>query len=559
MPDYIQNAEDALSKPIANMELADKTFLESHVTAFFEYFNSIPQYNFIHKPTFLRSFHHNNLDPLFLRCVCGIASRFVQPNTEDYTSDWLREVEAQIWPRISEMKVQNLQILLLLICWYSLSRKISSMWTASAMAARMAYGIRLNHEADGKMPFVSKEVRRRLMWSIFMLDRLYAGGFPELTLCATETIHINLPCEERNFDLDIPLSTPVLKPTITTPELESGIGIMGYITRLIDIRHAILECTKLIIASKTNPYTARESIRGLDSRLRIFSESLPAHLKESHRNLLCRAYTSDLTGYINLHTLWRQCHCDLYRMMIPGIRESVTEDIQRQVPIDYAENCRRLCLHHALAMCKLWSDTLSEAHVFWLSDQSIGIYAYQCANILVNLWDLDCDAGLKAELTIISSFLDRLAVLYPVVAEIQSEINGFITSLDVVTDFYQAHSDGMLSQTLTAAWRSTLRQQGIQEGQTASKFSLLEFLHNQNKVEDANADEDYSVPNIDAPPEPSTLNGTDMGLGISATSDKPYLLDELWSSAQLEMDFDSYGTRVDPFCRIFDDWSLAVE
>ncbi|KAJ5119512.1 hypothetical protein N7448_010181 [Penicillium atrosanguineum] len=117
----------------------------------------------------------------------------------------------------------------------------------------------------------------------------------------------------------------------------------------------------------------------------------------------------------------------------------------------------------------------------------------------------------------------------------------------------------MLSQTLTAAWRSTLRQQGIQEGQTASKFSLLEFLHNQNKVEDANADEDYSVPNIDAPPEPSTLNGTDMGLGISATSDKPYLLDELWSSAQLEMDFDSYGTRVDPFCRIFDDWSLAVE
>ncbi|KAJ5736659.1 uncharacterized protein N7483_001784 [Penicillium malachiteum] len=219
----------------------DRTFVESHIDAYFEFFNAIPQYNFIHKPSFLRNFHQNTLDPLFLCCICGIASRFIQPGLQQgYVADWLKEVEAQVWPKLSEMKVGSLQILLSLICWYSVERKVSNLWTASAMAARIAYGLRLNHEASDKMPFILKETRRRLVWSIFMLDKLYAGGFPELTLCPADTLHVKLPCEEQNFELDIPVETSLLAQSGSFSE-ESGIGIMGYITRLMSIRHAVLE------------------------------------------------------------------------------------------------------------------------------------------------------------------------------------------------------------------------------------------------------------------------------------------------------------------------------
>lgn len=74
-----------------------------------------------------------------------------------------------------------------------------------------------------------------------MFDKMYAGGISELTLCTAGTMHISLPCEGRNFDLDIPIETSVLEPSSPGSELEEGIGIMGHITRLMNIRHTILE------------------------------------------------------------------------------------------------------------------------------------------------------------------------------------------------------------------------------------------------------------------------------------------------------------------------------
>lgn len=104
--------------------------------------------------------------------------------------------------------------------------------------------------------------------------------------------------------------------------------------------------------------------------------------------------------------------------MIPGIRESVPELIQRDVPSEYAQDCRKLCLRYAINMCKFWSETLSECDISMITDQSLGIYAYQCAHILVRLWDLDADNSLRGYLTVLSNFLDRLAEIYEVVAEI---------------------------------------------------------------------------------------------------------------------------------------------
>ncbi|OKP08262.1 hypothetical protein PENSUB_5629 [Penicillium subrubescens] len=351
------------SNSVKDINLAsNKIFLESHVNAYFKYFHVIPQFNFLHKSSFLRDFHHDTLDPVTLCCVCGIASRFINQNADkSYVSRWLEEIEAQIWSRTGEMKIQNLQLIVLLVCWYSLERKISHMWTASALATRMAYGMRLNHETTDKLPFVLRESRRRLMWSIFMFDKMYAGGISELTLCTASTMHISLPCEGRNFDLDIPIETSVLEPANANAELEAGIGIMGHITRLMNIRHAILE------------------------------------------------------------------------MMISGIRESVPEPVQQEVPLSYAEQCRSICLHHAIKMCSLWSDTLREADLTRLTDQSIGIYAYQCANIIANLWELDHDDTLKVSLQTIVSILERPATIYPIVAEIDvGPSEGSVTGPDNV-------------------------------------------------------------------------------------------------------------------------------
>ncbi|KAJ5975136.1 hypothetical protein N7481_008843 [Penicillium waksmanii] len=216
--------------------------------------------------------------------------------------------------------------------------------------------------------------------------------------------------------------------------------------------------------------------------------------------------------------------------MIPGIRESVPEIIQRDVPFDYAEECRELCLQYAIDMCRLWSDTLLECDMSRITDQSLGIYAYQCANILVRLWDLDADSSLRDYLMILSNFLERLTDIYQIVAEIS----------------------------LTEIWRSSLKQQSTQEGQTTSKFSLLEFLQQQNMSDGSEEYSDTVEPSGGGPANPDIRadEGLRLDVGIASVEQTEELSNDFWSTS-LSMDFESYDTRVDPFCRMFDDWALV--
>ena len=120
----------------------------------------------------------------------------------------------------------------------------------------------------------------------------------------------------------------------------------------------------------------------------------------------------------------------------------------------------------------------------------------------------------------------------------------------------------MLSQTLTCAWRSSLRQLGVQEGQTTSKFSLLEFLQNQNGIDDSDTTEEFStitkVPaDSVAPAEGNTVVTVDLDMPFPDRSD--LVDDELWPSSMLRIGFDMEETQVDPFSRIFEDWSLMPD
>lgn len=128
----------------------------------------------------------------------------------------------------------------------------------------------------------------------------------------------------------------------------------------------------------------------------------------------------------------------------------------------------------------------------------------------------------------------------------------------MVTDFHTTHRREFFSQSLTDTWRSSLKQQGAQEGQTTSRFSLLEFLQNQNKSDafteeytDAVEAPDEDPANMDASVEDLPLD-----INLSSPEQSDQLANDFWSTP-LEMGFDSYDTRVDPFSRMFDDWALA--
>lgn len=118
-----------------------------------------------------------------------------------------------------------------------------------------ALQINLEHSADvlctqpgPSLSPCSKEARRRLMWSCYVMDSWVGSGVDELTLFEDTDIKIQLPCHSRNFLLQIPcitetLDNRVLKflPEELTPQnAADNMGMMAYFIRLVKLRKQVL-------------------------------------------------------------------------------------------------------------------------------------------------------------------------------------------------------------------------------------------------------------------------------------------------------------------------------
>lgn len=214
------------------------TDIRRHIDAFFEYVAPIPCYGFIHRASFLHKWHQGRCNPRLLKTICGISARFIpqSPSASD-SAVWIDEAENAILQCLSGPTVSDIEALILIALDHCMSRRFVKTLTSSCLAARMAYIMRLNHE-NTKLSFLGQESRRRLMWAIFIFDTLYSSGRSELTSCSEKTIHLQLPCHERAFSLDIPSITEALRPL---PQGSPGnsIGTTGFLIRILDIRDRI--------------------------------------------------------------------------------------------------------------------------------------------------------------------------------------------------------------------------------------------------------------------------------------------------------------------------------
>lgn len=130
-------------------------------------------------------------------------------------------------------------------------------------------------------------------------------------------------------------------------------------------------------------WESRLRLRDLEKQLSDFMESLPSEMQWTTDNLLLRAYTPNLTRFVMLHSFWHQSHCDLYRLPIRGIKESVSDRILAETPPDYARLLRERCLDFAFDLAKMLSQVLELDLDDPVKDLSIAACAYQCAKIVV--------------------------------------------------------------------------------------------------------------------------------------------------------------------------------
>lgn len=123
-------------------------------------------------------------------------------------------------------------------------------WNLVALANRQATGIGLHREdAEGTSHADQKEseMRRRVWWACYTLDRMMATGLPEFTLCPPHRIKVALPCQDGVWATHGKGGEgKKVVPKIQEVELDTtwedfvDVGVMGHFVRLVGIRYVII-------------------------------------------------------------------------------------------------------------------------------------------------------------------------------------------------------------------------------------------------------------------------------------------------------------------------------
>lgn len=398
----------------ANVD-ASKLIIQQHIDAFFQFVYPAGTFNFMHRGSFLRAWHNGNMSRSLLRTVAGVASRFMDlahHEGENAAStlpgpEWTNEAEREICRDLDLLSIPKLQILLLLIFDRMATGRASVVWFLLSLAARLAHGLKLNISTEA-VAFTNQECRRRLIWCIYCLDKLASTdlntGASYPPLCPLPWIEVQLPCDERSFELEFECKTPSLNDLANNLYGNPAkLGATAYLIRIIDLRQQIhVFCLKHHDQNAPRPWDGDSDFWRIRQELTDISAHFPPEMQDSERAIYIRANTPESNVYIMVQTWLRTSWCELVGHFLlqplpsdPNVVTTTTGTIllaeqQASMPQEFVSLCRTLLAHHALGLQQFWSRiqaTQGLSRRFFVTDWNIAPCVVQNTRALMYIWD----------------------------------------------------------------------------------------------------------------------------------------------------------------------------
>ncbi|KAJ4025552.1 hypothetical protein NW752_003025 [Fusarium irregulare] len=375
--------------------LIGRTFIK-----FFNHVHHIPMFSFLHRASLEGRYNSGKVEKALLLALIGITSYLTDmgPGMKDYGERCIDDAEGLIFADYTRPSTIKVQALVLIIKHRILSKKSPSAFMLLSIASRYAAALRLNHEAPN-LCFLAQESRRRLMWALYCIDSGVSGGYRDYSLWSADKIHVGLPCNERNFEFDLPQPTERLihepdKPR--NPQAED-IGSLALHIRIQHMRRRIMEFSRRVMLTRnTKPDELQAGIWGLQKDLSDFATHLPASFQFSESSLRLRAYSPRICIFIMIHVWWHQCQIDLYRLALGGLREALPRVILASLDDAFVDHCQRQCVEHAMSMANIFS-SMHKLNAKPVTDLDMAICAYQCARVLTYAYHTN---ALKYDLTL---------------------------------------------------------------------------------------------------------------------------------------------------------------
>lgn len=264
----------------------------------------------------------------------------------------------------------------------------------TGLIVRMAHALQIHKESkeEPNVPnYVSLlESRRRLMWACYMVDVWAGSGVDQLTILNERDIKLQLPCNERQFLLQIPHVTETLQPgevlehlsTVDIPvQPRDNMGMSAYFVRIAYIWKRVLRFVKHLDEVQP-PWVPDTEFTRLNKEIEQWKNSHPSWLSFSSDNIYIRRESSQLGALFLVHCMYHHVLCDLHRISLPNLfklREPF-EFPPDQFP--FMAKLQTICFENAQQVSILTS-TILQHGVKFLADPILPGFIYNSSRVML--------------------------------------------------------------------------------------------------------------------------------------------------------------------------------
>ncbi|KAJ5159334.1 Transcription factor [Penicillium coprophilum] len=438
-PDTISVGHDSLpldrSKEMAQGDPSHGEVTEL-VRHFFKHLYPVPSYAFLHPSTTLAKCHKGTLERPLLLAICALTSLHVPVHNvtidREKSAAWVSNAEEIIWKCLETPTMPRLQALLLTISYRMATGSYEKAFMLTAIAARAASAMGLNHEQTHLDPIL-EETRRRTVWCFKLLESYFSIGLTEFEVCPFECIYLHPPSLEDSFGLLCPPGSEEF--AIYALRDQNELGSLNMCIRLASIRRDIMKLTREL-AVCTEPYLHLQDVTGgLGEILCELKAEMPNQAEISSSGLKNLIESSWLPRHIMMFTLWHGCYFDLYRIFLPGYPEAPPSIVLSTIDAQFTQMATRACVEHALAVVNLFCDLNQTCTKPRLLEFATGVCVYHAVRLILFIAHLSTEPDLlslefavsRAELCLaaIRRFFHGLALAQPILDDIAQLIETF--------------------------------------------------------------------------------------------------------------------------------------
>ncbi|KAH0598359.1 hypothetical protein MHUMG1_03657 [Metarhizium humberi] len=439
------------ASPLHGAQLQQSTsVLLERINDFFLYLYPLPSYSFLHFATTKARCVAGTLDKALAFSICGIS--FLHSGARQRRStasrcpcrgaSWIRAAEIVILENLENPTLTRLQALLLIINYRMETGAFQRAFMLSALAARSAAVMRLNHERTD-LNFVAREVRRRITWSLKLIDRYFSIGLPEFELCPYETIYLQLPCAEENFSAELMGDATNVHSTAVDMSRNDS-GCYNICVGLESLRRDIMKMNRgIALYDEPFPQLSR-LIADIERDLYIIGSRMSHGTEFGPSQITKILETPWLPRYVLMHLSWHQCHCDIYRLLLPGFSEAAPRPVLDACDPQLLADAELQCLHHASAIINILANLNQQSTVPHLLEFDTVICAYHAIRMVLftSRFGKAADrptaefATSRANLclTALRRFFPSSVLVKPVIDEIERTIAVFVSSSSTEQD-----------------------------------------------------------------------------------------------------------------------------